>query len=149
MARVTEPQRPERPPSATAEDPVLRSRLTLFATLLLACFVTSLFPLPWSLATIAFAVWAVVLGVQALRHVRRTKAKGLVVPLLVVGLFSATMLVVSTSATLLVWPVQRAWQECRAGAVTLEAIEQCDRQQRLDVENYLRERLRMPPVGEG
>jgi len=149
MAPVTQPQRPERPPSATEADPELRRRLSLFATLLVACFVTSWFPLPWSLATIPFALWAVVVGILALRHVRRTKEKGLVLPLLIVGLLSATMLVLSTAATLLVWPVQREWQECRAGAVTLEALEECDRQQRVDLENYLRERLGLAPVGEG
>src|SRR5690554_6401268 len=131
---AAEPRSPEpgRPARAGVEDPVVRRRLGLFATLLVACFATSWLSLPWSLATIVFAGWALVVGIMTLRRVRRTKERGLVLPLLIVGVFSALMLVLSTSAMVLVWPVQQAWQECRAGAVTVEAREQCDRQQRID-----------------
>jgi len=138
MARVSDPQRTKRPNLAQVTDPLVRRRLGLFATLLVACFVTSWLPLPYSLATIVFAGWALVIGIMTLRHVRRAKTGGVVVPLLVVGIFSAVMLVVSTGTVLLVWPVQQAWQECRAGAVTVEAVERCDRQQRQDLEAHLR-----------
>jgi len=150
MALVSEPQPPEKPGRgvrsglAPADDPVVRRRLSLFATLLVACFVTSWLPLPWSLSTVVFAAWGLVIGIMTLRRVLRSKERGIVVPLLVVGIFSALMLVVSTGSVALVWPVQRAWQECRAGAVTVEAREQCDRQQRADLEAHLRELLRLP-----
>ena len=116
----------------------MRRRLALFATLLVACFVTSWLPLPLSLATVVFASWALVIGIMTLRRVRRSKERGMAVTLLVVGVVSAALLVVSTGSVALVWPVQKAWQDCRAGAVTVEAIEQCDRTQRQDVEDYLR-----------
>jgi len=139
MSRVSDPQRPARKPGIQVTDPVVRRRLGLFATLLVACFVTSWLPLPFSLATVAFAGWALVLGIMTLRRVLRAKERGMLVPLLAVGVLSALMLVLSTGAVALVWPVQQAWQECRAGAVTVEAVERCDRQQRIDLEDHLRE----------
>lgn len=134
MAPVSE-QRPKRPQIA---DPVVRRRLGVFATLLIACFVTSLLPLPFSLATLVFSAWALVLGIVTLRRVRRSPERGMAMPLLMVGVFSALLLVVSTASVAVVWPVQQAWQECRGRAQTVEALEQCDRTHREDVEAHLR-----------
>ncbi len=145
MARVSDPQRPARPALSQVTDPLVRRRLGLFATLLVACFVTTWLPLPFSLATLVFAGWALVIGIMTLRHVLRAKERGIVVPLLVVGIFSSVMLVASTGTVLLVWPVQQAWQECRAGAVTVEAVERCDRQQRQDLEEHLRGIMGLSP----
>jgi len=135
MAQVSE-QRPRRAP--TSGDPVVRGRLAVFATLLVACFVTSLLPLPFSLATIGFALWALVLGIVTLRRVRRSPERGMSVTLLMVGILSAALLVISTGSVALGWPVQKAWQDCRSRAVTLEAVEECDRTQRVELEEHLR-----------
>ena len=51
---------------------------------------------------------------------------------------SAALLVISTGSVALVWPVQKAWQDCRSRAVTLEAVEECDRTQRVELEEHLR-----------
>lgn len=134
MARVSE--QPAKRPQVV--DPVVRRRLATFATLLIACFVTSWLPLPFSLATIVFAAWALVLGIVTLRRVRRSPERGMAVPLLMIGVFSALLLVLSTGSVAVVWPVQQAWQECRSGARTVAAIEQCDRTHREDVEEHLR-----------
>lgn len=145
MVRVSEPRRPAS--TSQTKDPAVRPGLSLFATLLLAAFATSFLPLPWSLSSAAFAAWAVVHGVLALRRTLRTGERGLLVPMLVVGVLSASLMLVSTLTVALVWPVQRGWQECRAGALTVEAQEQCDRELRVDLEDYLRERLRLPARG--
>lgn len=139
MSSVSDPQRPARKSGNPVTDPLVRRRLGVFATLLVACFATSWLPLPFSLATLVFAAWALVLGIMTLRRVLRAKERGLVVPMLVAGVFSAGMLIVSTGTMVLVWPVQQAWQECRTGAVTVEAVERCDRQQRADLEDHLRD----------
>ena len=148
MALMSE-QRPDRPPRPQITDPVVRRRLGVFATLLLACFVTSWLPLPFSLATIGFAAWALVLGIVTLRRVRRSPERGMATPMLMVGIFSAVLLVVSTGSVALVWPVQRAWQECRSRAVTVEAVEQCDRTQRQDIEEHLRRITGLSRTGSG
>ena len=139
MARVSETKRPPGPGRAPVTDPVVRRRLATFATLLVACFVVSWLPLPFSLATAGFALWALVLGIMTLRRVRRAKERGFTVALLVVGIVSAALLIVSTGSVAIVLPVQQEWQECRAGAVTVEAIDACDRAQREGVEERLRE----------
>lgn len=139
MARVSESRRPGRTGAGPVADPVVRRRLAVFATLLVACFVTSWLPLPFSLATAGFALWALVLGIATLRRVRRSADQGFTRPLLLVGIVSSALLVVSTGSAAIVLPEQMAWQRCRAGAVTVEAAEQCDREHRKAVEDRMRQ----------
>lgn len=120
-------------------DPAVRRRLTVFATLLVACFVTSWLPLPFSLATAGFALWALVLGIATLRRVRRSPDRGFTVPLLLVGIVSSVLLVLSTGSAAIMLSEQLAWQECRGAAVTVRASEECDRAHRQAIEERVRE----------
>lgn len=120
-------------------DPDVRRRLVLFATLLVACFVTSWLPLPFSLATAAFALWALVLGIVTLLRVRRSPDRSFTMPLLLVGIVSSALLILSSGSAAIFLDEQLTWQECRSAAVTVGAGEECDRAHRQAIEERVRQ----------
>lgn len=105
--------------------------------LILAGLATSALPLPWQVASLGFTLTAIVVGIRALRRIRRPGRRDPISPLLVFGLMFAVLMTLSTVGTLMLWPVQMARQECLSTAVTISAREQCE----ADYEAGLRDRL--------
>jgi len=114
-----------------------------FGLLMLGALLLNTLPLPWRVAALAAVVAAIVAGVRALIAVRRARASGALVPMLVVGLVIAVMLSLTMMSTFATWPLQMAQQECQRGALTISAQAKCDadfRQGVLDWEQRLRDR---------
>lgn len=109
-----------------------------FGLLLLAAVVTSTLPLPWQAASLVFIVAALVVGIRALRSVWRAGLRGVLVPMLAIGLAFTALMSVSMASLLALWPVQLERQECLQGALTIAARESCQ----VDFQHTLEERLR-------
>ncbi|HEY5518634.1 MAG TPA: hypothetical protein VIK17_03200 [Cellulomonas sp.] len=109
-----------------------------FGLLLLAGVVTSALPLPWQAASLVFIVAALVVGVRALRSVWRAGLRGMLVPMLTIGLVFTALMSVSMASLLALWPVQLDRQDCLQGALTIAARETCQ----VTFQNALEAKLR-------
>ncbi len=113
----------------------LASRSVLhFGLLMLAMLLVSAMPFPWQAASLVFGVVAIVVGVRALVAVWKARVRGVLVPALALGIGLAAMLTLQMAATLVLWDVAAAHQECLDGAITVSAERRCDveRQDALD-----------------
>lgn len=108
-------------------------RILHFALLMLGSLLANLLPLPWKVASLAFVVAAIVFAIRALVAVRRSRLRGSLTPMLVVGLVVAGMVALSSISTLVTWPLQMRHQECLADALTISAQDACESQYREDV----------------
>lgn len=98
-----------------------------FVLLALAAMVTVPLPVPWQIASLGFAVTAVVVGVRALRVAWRPGLRAQLAPLLIIGLSFTVLLAVLMSATVALWPVQLERQACLNRALTVGARTACER----------------------
>lgn len=135
------PAQPPRPPVDPEAARAASRRVLHFGLLMLATLLTSTLPLPWQVATLGFAVLALVVGVRALVQVWRSGLRGALVSVLAVGLAFAAMLAASTAGLIALWPVQMERQECLQGALTISATERCESDYR-DALDDLLERAR-------
>jgi len=94
--------------------------------LVLAALVTGTLPLPMQAAALLFSVAAIVVGVRALRAVWRPGLRERLAPVLLLGLVFASLLAISFSVMLALWPVQMERQECVSRALTLSARQACE-----------------------
>ena len=85
--------------------------------------VTTTLPLPWQAASLVFVVAALVVGIRALRFVWRAGLRGVLVPMLAVGLAFTALLSVSMASLLALWPVQLERQQCLQDALTIASQE--------------------------
>lgn len=99
-----------------------------FGLAMLACLVTSTLPLPWQAGGLAFALLALVMGVRALRSVRASGVRGVLVPALSIGLAFAAVLALSMVTSLAMWPLQMDRQDCLRDALTISAQQTCEEQ---------------------
>lgn len=115
--------------AAVGPDPeaarVASRRVLHFSLLLLASLLTSALPLPWQAASLGFVVAALVVGVRALVAVWRAGIRGVLVPMLMIGLAFTAVMSIALATLLALWPVQLARQECLAGALTIAATDAC------------------------
>lgn len=119
----------------------------LFGLLLLATIVTGSLPLPWQAGSLGFVVAALVVGIRALRSVRRAGVRGGLVPLLAVGLAFTALLSLGTVGLLALWPVQLDRQHCLQDALTISANDKCQTDYQhtlLDYQHTLEGQLRAP-----
>lgn len=120
------PQKTERP-QPTPEQAAATSRSVLhFGLLMLGAVLTMQLDLPWQLASIAFAVAAVVVGVRAMVRALKEGQRGGIAALLVFGLVLSGMLVVSTISSLVLWNETMERQQCLNSAITVTAQERCE-----------------------
>ncbi len=108
-----------------------------FGVLLLAAVLTSTLPLPWQAASLAFVVAALVVGIRAFVLALRGGVRGVVLPMLGLGLASAGLVAVTVLSLLVVWPQQLRRQDCLANAVTISATERCEAEFRRSLEERL------------
>ena len=114
-------------------------RVLHFALLLLAGLVTSALPLPWQAASLAFVVAALVVGVRALISVWRAGLRGVLVPMLAIGLAFTALMSMAMVSLLALWPVQLERQQCLTSALTIAASDKCQVDYQHTLENRLRE----------
>lgn len=145
------PARQRPPEQAPREDPeaaaAARRAAGTFVLFVLASLFSLALPLPWQLATIAFAVGAVVTGIRALLAARRAGRGSNLGPLLVVGIALTAMVAMSALSSAVVYDLSVARQECLGRALTTSATETCETSFRQSVEDRidaLRERALRP-----
>ncbi|WP_139315939.1 cytochrome d ubiquinol oxidase subunit II [Cellulosimicrobium sp. CUA-896] len=133
-----------RPPARAPEpaaDPESARRATRaalhFGLLMLLVVVISAFRFPWRTAALAFAVWAIVVGVRALVVARRARVRGALVPVLAVGVGLAALISVQSLGTLATWQVEAEYQRCLDGAITVSAEERCETERLRTIEGWV------------
>ncbi|HEY8719113.1 hypothetical protein, partial [Pengzhenrongella sp.] len=121
------------------------SRLVMhFGLLLLASLLTSALPLPWQAASLGFMVAALVVGIRALSAAWRAGVRGVLVPMLAVGLALTALMAMVMASLLALWPIQLARQDCLQGALTISATEKCQVDFKNSV-NHVMNDLKKPP----
>jgi hypothetical protein len=135
--------RPDGPPDPLATRAA--SRLVMhFGLLLLASLLTSALPLPWQAASLGFMVAALVVGIRALSAAWRAGVRGVLVPMLAVGLALTALMAMVMASLLALWPIQLARQDCLQGALTISATEKCQVDFKNSV-NHVMNDLKKPP----
>lgn len=120
-----------------------------FGAFLLAAVLVGTFPLPWRVASLAFVVGALVVGVRALSLVRRAHVRGALVPLLAVGLLFTGILAIGTVGSLVFWSAETHRQECLSGALTISARSACEQQYQDDLSRWQQEVRRSAGLSAG
>jgi len=95
--------------------------LLMFGTL--AC---SSLPLPWQMGGLAFAGAAIVVGVMALRSLRRAHVRGILPAVVVLALVFSGLSALSYGATAFFWTVSMQRQDCLRDAITVSAQAKCE-----------------------
>ena len=133
---------PPRPPDTAAVARASR-QITHFGLWMLGAIVLSALDLPWKVAALAFLAAAVVTGIRALITVVRSRVRGSLVPMLVIGLVFAGLFSLTLLGTFATWSLQIKQQECLRGALTISAKAACQQdfqQGVLNWEQQLRQR---------
>ena len=108
----------------------------IFGALLVLTLITQTFDLPWRLVTVAIGLTAVVYGIRAVIGVWKVGMRGLVIPAIVIGVIMSGVMAFSTALSLFVWDIEMDFQECRAGAITVSASEQCTAEYKAAIANW-------------
>lgn len=111
-----------------------------FGVMLLAAVMTNTLPLPWQAGSFLFLVAALVVGVRALVSVWRAGLRGVLLPVLALGLVFTALLSLSMIGLLTLWPVQMERQDCLRDALTIAAEERCEKAFDTTVEERLLDR---------
>ncbi len=129
----------ESPPAPSRQDAGrLWGSVRLFALLMVCSVIASGLELPWSVASVAASLAAVVVGIRALTVAARLRVRGLPRVALISGLGLAALTLLMQLAVAATWQLQWEYQQCRAGAIT-EAGQTACQQQLEDGLNRLRE----------
>lgn len=96
--------------------------------LLLASVLVTALPVPWQLAAGLFALAALVLGVRGLVIAVRARARGSLPTFLGILVAMSAVWSLLVLASLSVLPMLRERQDCLAGALTITAEKQCQRE---------------------
>lgn len=137
-----EPQahdRPAAPPPTPPSPEVVRAttRRVLASTgVTTAALLSTALPLPWQAAGAVLSLLAVLLGVRALRAVRRAGLRRPLMPVVVAGLAVACLYLVSSLGVLATWPLQTQRQECLDRALTLAARDSCEADFREGIQRF-------------
>ncbi|RBP63686.1 hypothetical protein DFO66_109118 [Brevibacterium sanguinis] len=96
----------------------------ILVLLVLASVLTFTYPLPFKLAAIGFAIAAVVWSVRYIRAVVRARQRRNMSLGILGGLLSV-YLIFSALSSVVLWPVQSAYEECLRDAITQQAQLSC------------------------
>lgn len=97
----------------------------VFFALCALSFLFSFYRLPFSLLSGFFALGACVWGVRYFIACIKTKGQVAFIALSVIGVFASVMSVFATAGTLIMYPVQKSYEECVTSAITQEAAISC------------------------
>jgi hypothetical protein len=112
-------------------------RVVYLGLLMLGTLACSSLPLPWQMGGLAFAGAAIVVGVMALRSLRRAHVRGILPAVVVLALVFSGLSVLSYGATAFFWTVSMQRQDCLRDAITVSAQAQCE----TDYRNALQAKL--------
>ncbi len=126
------PKKPEQPakrqqdakPSPAAQKAA--RRVFQFAALLLLTLFLQGLDLPWRMLAVASGAAAGVFGVIALVAAWKSGIRGLTIPAVAVGTVMSILMAFSTLLLVFIWDIQMDFQECKGGAITVSAAEQCE-----------------------
>lgn len=125
------------PPKPSPETVRAVTRSVLRATgVTMAALLSTALPLPWQAAGTVLALAGVVLGVRALRAVRRAGLRRPLMPVVVASLAIAGLYLVSSLSVLATWPLQTQRQECLERALTVASRDACEAQFREAIERF-------------
>ena len=82
-------------------------------------------PWPWPLLSGVLCLAALVLGIVALVKVRRSKVRGAMTPVLVVGLVLAAVMGTTSLSQVVFWREYGAYSQCIGSAITEQARDAC------------------------
>ena len=120
----------EPPPELTPEQAKSVTGSTMvFGLLMMLTLLAGALPVPWQVVAPFVGLGALIHGVRTLIRVRTLRWPGMLSPMLIGGLMLTLLTTMGTTTTLtMFWDEQVAYQECRAGAVTIAAQERCQRE---------------------
>lgn len=120
---------PEPPTRATPRPELVKaatSSARLFLLLAISSLVMSGRPLPWAATSLLFSVPAVSVGVLALRRHRAAGSGPGSTFAITLGVGLAAFVVGSQLLNLVLWPVQWEYEQCRAEALSVSALDRCE-----------------------
>ncbi|CEA09497.1 hypothetical protein BN1051_02867 [Arthrobacter saudimassiliensis] len=118
------PSAPRRPSEDQARE--ARNYLGLFTLLVLGLALSSNLVLPWKLVPLVLGVAALVIGIMTLVKLVRLKSRPLLTVTTVLLLGMSAMMTLLMAVMVAAWPLTASWEQCRTGALTLQAQEACD-----------------------
>nr|BFF06934.1 hypothetical protein GCM10023233_19030 [Brevibacterium otitidis] len=117
-----------------------RNREGLIFTLLLgASLLASLYPLPAKLFSGVFALTALVWAVRYFLAGLRTRRTGSWVVMGIFGALASGWMILQTIGMAVVYPQQKAYEECLASAVTEQASVECQSEHRAQLTKMIEE----------
>jgi len=95
-------------------------------------------PLPWAATSLFFSIPAVWFGLRALRRHREAGSGTGTTFAMTLGVGLAAFVVGSQVLNLVLWPVQWEYEQCRAEALSVSAIDACEerRVERLSPQSF-------------
>ena len=111
-------------------------RVMIFGALLVLTLITQTLDLPWRLVTVAVGLSALMYGIRAVIGVWKVGMRGLVIPAIGIGAIMSALMAFSTALSLFVWGIEMDFQDCRAGAITVSASEQCTAEYKSAITNW-------------
>lgn len=127
---MTSPNKTEEKNAPTPEEEIQAApaRLGLILVLLiLSAVLTFTYSLPFKLATIAFAIAAIVWSIRYISAVVKTKQKRNM-SLGILGGLMSLYLIFSTLSSVVLWPVQSKYEECVRDSITQQAQLSCSKE---------------------
>lgn len=120
------PPRPAPPAPRPELVKAATSSARLFLLLAICSLVMSGRPLPWAATSLLFSIPAVWVGIQALRRHRAAGSGPGSTFAMTLGVGLAAFVVGSQVLNLVLWPVQWEYEQCRAEALSVSALDRCE-----------------------
>lgn len=122
-------------PSPEAQQRAAR-KIFLFGGLLLLTLLIQSLELPWRMLAVLTGGAAAVFGVLALIATWKSGMRGLTIPAVVVGTVMSILMAFSTLLAVFIWDIEMDLQDCKNGAITVSATEQCDATYKSEFEQW-------------
>ncbi len=107
-----------------------------FAAFLLLTLLLQGLDLPWRLLAVATGLASAVYGVMALISAWKSGLRGLTIPAVAVGTLMSVLMAVSTLLAVFIWDIEMDYKDCKDGAITVSATEQCEASYKSAVEQW-------------
>lgn len=99
--------------------------LRVFVGVVLAGFLATRLPLPWTVAVLALGIAGIVLGILCAVKVFALRMPKILFLAVAAGLGASAILSIAGIGTVVFWPVLQEYQDCMATAITEQAKDQC------------------------
>ena len=126
----------------TTIGPDVKKHRRLGYTFLALCalsFMFSFYRLPFSLLAGLFSVGALIWGIRLFIACVQTKGPVPMLVFSVIGVFASVMSIFAAAGTLIMYPVQKTFEECTTSAITQEASVSCQTEYKKGVEDLFKQ----------